>query len=535
MFDENKVILLLDACEHENMHVRQRALVSLCFVLTRYNDYLPFFPVIRNRLMVLVDDYKNIENLKNIILLIIGTTDTDRITKKMHEEILPEMMKISPMIKDRMEAESLLKSEEWEEENPEWNEILEQSGVAEKLQELTDLQMEGADVYMSTFSALKNFPFFNETAHWFLPFDTKFLAIQELFGENDKTLISAFLGNSIICNSDKYSFCLSVLQMPLSQREMMSKSFKAEAEQLEEITKDEGILNPNLAARNSAKQYIQDLFRFFRIHPQHRDFKDMFDFSLKLHQTLFFDLLASNSDIKIQVAEYYFTKKHYTQALDIFIALTEEDQPTSALYQKIGFSYQKSSRIKEALEAYIKADMIQPDDLWTIKKIALCFRLSGNYDKALENYRHLDFLQPDKYNTKMQIANCLIALDKHKDALQVYSELEKIAPENENLWRAISWCAFISGNIHQAAYYNEKIISLVPNATDYLNAGHIAFCKKQRATALDFYKKCMKEQKHNLELTINQINSDKVYLKNNGVDADEILLLIDELYFSHEK
>ena len=30
--------------------------------------------------------------------------------------------------------------------NPEWQEILEQSGIADKLKELNDLQLEGADV-----------------------------------------------------------------------------------------------------------------------------------------------------------------------------------------------------------------------------------------------------------------------------------------------------------------------------------------------------------------------------------------------------
>ncbi|MEA4937678.1 MAG: hypothetical protein VB102_13745 [Paludibacter sp.] len=534
MFDEDKIILLLDACQHHDMHVKQRALVGLCFILTRYNKFLPYSPIIRNRLMVLADDNKTTENLKNIIILIIGTADTDRITKKMQEEILPEVMKISPILKDKMEAENLLRSEEWDEENPEWNEILEQSGVADKLQELSELQLEGADVYMSTFSALKNFPFFNETAHWFLPFDTEFSAVEELFENKDKTIISAFLGNSAICNSDKYSFCLSVLQMPFSQREMMSKSFSAEAEQLEEITKDESILNPDLAARNSAKQYIQDLFRFFRIHPQHADFRDMFYFSLDMHQTIFFELLAANSDIKTHTAEYYFSKKYYPQALEIFLELSKEKQPSSSLYQKIGFSFQKNSQIKEALEAYIKADMIMPDDLWTVKKIALCYRLSGNYEKALEHYKHLDFLQPGKYNTKMQIANCLIAINKHKEALQIYAELEKIETGNDDLWRAISWCAFISGNVFQAAYYSEKIISFTPNATDYLNAGHIAFCQKQRTVAIDFYRKSLYEQKNNLELIINQIQNDKFYLKANGLDSDEISLMMDELSFISE-
>ncbi|MPL93051.1 hypothetical protein SDC9_39176 [bioreactor metagenome] len=535
MFDEEKLLLLLDACTHENMAVRQRALVGLCFILTKHNSLMPYYPAVRNRLVVLADDISIVEHLKNIIMLIIGTTETDRITKKMKEEILPEVMKISPMIKDKLDAENLMKSDEWDEENPEWNEILEQSGVADKLQELTELQMEGADVYMSTFSMLKNFPFFNETAHWFLAFDPDFSAVQELFEKNDKSILAAFLNNSVICNSDKYSFCLSALQMPYSQRDIMSRTFKAEAEQLEEISKDEAILNPNLTARNIARQYIQDLFRFFRIHPHHIDFQDMFNFSLDIHQTGFFDLLVSGSDIKTQVAEYYFTKKLYSQAIVLFSELIEEQEPSAALYQKIGFAYQKNSQIREALDAYIKSDMILPDDVWTVKKIALCFRLTGNYEKALEHYKHADFLKPHQYNTKMQIANCLIGLNRHKEALHIYADMEKTDPDNEKLWKAISWCAFVSKNIHQADYYMEKVLSNVPDATDLLNAGHIAFCKKDRSTALKHYQNSLELRDGNLQLTIDQINKDREFLILNGVLPDEITLLSDELSFRTEQ
>lgn len=534
MFDEEKLMILLEACQHPNVQIKQRALVGLCFILTRYNQFIPYFPGIRNRLMVLTDDNHTIENIRNIIFLIIGTNDTDRISKKMQEEILPEMMKISPLLKDRMENENLLKSEDWDEENPEWQDILEESGIADKLQELTELQLEGADVYMSTFSMLKNFPFFNETAHWFLPFDPAFSAVNELFGNQDKTLLSAFLGNSAICNSDKYSFCLSILQMPSGQRDMMSKSFKAEAAQIEEMAKDESILKPDIAARNIARQYIQDLFRFFRLHPEHADIQDMFNYSLNIHQTGFFEILSSDSDIKTHVAEYYFTKNHYPQAVSMFTELIKEQEPSAALYQKTGFAYQKTSRIQEALDAYLKADMIQPDDIWTVKKIALCHRLSGNYEKALENYRHADFLQPGKYNTRMQIANCLIALENYKEALTIYAELENNDPDNENIWRAICWCALISGNIFQAEYYIEKILSAVPEAVDYLNAGHIALCLKKRQQAIGLYQKSLGMQNNNLDLLSDQIRNDRKILIKNNVNEEEILLMIDELYFLSE-
>lgn len=42
--------------------------------------------------------------------------------------------------------------------------------TGDKLREMNELQLEGADVYMSTFAALKNYPFFREVHNWFYPF-----------------------------------------------------------------------------------------------------------------------------------------------------------------------------------------------------------------------------------------------------------------------------------------------------------------------------------------------------------------------------
>jgi tetratricopeptide (TPR) repeat protein len=532
MFDEEKLMLLIEACENDNSMIRQRALVGLCFVLVRYNNFLPYFPSVRNRLMLMADNNRILDNLINIVLLIAGSSDTDRITRKMKEEILPEMMKLSPMIKNKLESESQSKPDEWSEENPEWNEMLEQSGLGEKLQELTNLQLEGADVYMSTFAVLKNFSFFNEISNWFMPFDPEFSSISELFGNNDQSLMTAFLNNSVICNSDKYSFSLSVMQMPATQREMMSHSFKAEADQLAEITRDESLLKPNLADKNIARQYIQDLYRFFRLHPQHSEFQDMFAHSLKIHESAFFDILAAAGDLKEQLAEYCFSKSFYEPAIDLYNELIKGSEPSAALNQKLGFSYQKLGNIDLALAAYLKADLIQPDDLWTVRKIAMCYRTKGNYEKALEHYRHVDFLKPGVLSTRMQLAKCLIALENYTDALQLYAQLEKSYPDELKVWRATGWCAFIAGNLHQAEFYLEKVISSVPNAVDYLNAGHIALCLKKRIEAIDFYKKSLALQTSGTELLAAQLEADRIYLLKNGLTLDEIRLFLDAYTYS---
>jgi len=42
--------------------------------------------------------------------------------------------------------------------------------IMKTMEELTNLQMEGADVYMSAFANLKHFDFFRNFQNWFVPF-----------------------------------------------------------------------------------------------------------------------------------------------------------------------------------------------------------------------------------------------------------------------------------------------------------------------------------------------------------------------------
>lgn len=88
----------------------------------------------------------------------------------MREEIIPEMLKnVSSMRNMKFGFEE--SDEEKDDRNPDWENVFEHSALGDKLREMNELQMEGADVYMSTFAPLKNFPFFKEPHNWFYPFD----------------------------------------------------------------------------------------------------------------------------------------------------------------------------------------------------------------------------------------------------------------------------------------------------------------------------------------------------------------------------
>ena len=527
MFDEDKLQLLLDGCDHTDVEIKQRSLVGLCFILARYNRFIPYFPQIRNRLILLADDNHTSINFRNIIVQIIGTVETDTITKKLREEILPEIMKVSPLLKDKMEADSLLKSDEWEESNPEWQELLEKSGVQDKLQELTELQMQGADVYMGTFAMLKSFPFFNNISNWFLPFDSQYSAVSELFTVTEKNLLSAFINNNALCNSDKYSFCLSILQMPEAQRNSLKHSFKIESEQIAEMAKDEALLLPENYAKNISKQYIQDLFRFFKLYPERNDFSDMFASALFMHRTFLFDILSSSSELKSYIAEFYFAKSQYREAIELFNELMNENEPTAALFQKIAYCYQQTSEIKLALDAYLKSDIIQPDNVWTTKKIALCYKLLGDYSKALEYYKHLNVLRPNQQNTLLQIANCYLEIEQYSAALEIYSELENSNNTNLKVQRAIVWCALLSGKSAQARYYSQRIIETEPISLDYIHAAYIDWSENKTKEVILNLQKAILVQNSSLEQVYAVLKNDTQKLKTAGIVLNDFNLICD--------
>jgi len=100
--------------------------------------------------------------------------------------------------------------------NPDWSEMFGDSEeVFKSFEELTKLQMEGADVYMQAFSNLKHFDFFRDFENWFMPFHPDHEAVDDIFrdeilGPGTNELAEALYKTPFICNSDKYSLLLNL-------------------------------------------------------------------------------------------------------------------------------------------------------------------------------------------------------------------------------------------------------------------------------------------------------------------------------------
>ena len=430
--------------ETEKNEINQRALIALLINFYRYDSLMQFYPAIVGRLKILNENPGFKRNLERIIIQFIRSKETEKIQQKIKDEIIPEMIKISPNLKDKINLDSLMDDSISDDKNPEWEEIFKDSpGLMDKMEEFSELQMEGADVFIGSFSMLKLFPFFNEISNWFMPFFADNPQITQgidLGDDLNKNFVETIDSAPILCNSDKYSFCFSIQNLPVENREFMAQGMKAEMDQFKEIEKDEEMVVPGKKAEFISNQYIQDLYRFYKLHPRKSGFEDIFNWRFDFHNSeTIGSILKEDPKILRNIAEYYFGKNYFDEAVEIYNYLLTLEK-SGEIYQKVAFCYQKMGIYKKALDNYRKAELYELNKLWNQKKIALCYRNLKQPAMALEYYRQAEKLDPENLNIQLSIGNCLLELNQFDEALKCYFKVEYLSPGNKKVWRPIGWC-----------------------------------------------------------------------------------------------
>jgi len=528
LFDERKVDVLLDTCENEEEELRQRALTGLLLFLRRYDKRLYLYPGINNRLQHLSEQKRFIKDTRYIIQHFILSKDTEKITRIIHDEIIPGMIKISPKLNNKIQWDELFGETGFDEKNPEWQNLIDESGLSDRLQEFTELQLEGADVMLSSFIHLKNFPFFNNIHHWFVPFNSNSPTIENL---PISEFVKILLKSNLLCNSDKYSFYFSISQMPDNYREMMKGRFSSDASSIKELLQEELPDNPSDKIHPAARLYIQDLYRFYKLFFRRNDFDDIFEIKPEFYNVPAIARFISDRESLTKIGEYYFQKNHFTEAAEIFDRLLQDNPNDETILQKKGYCFQMLGYLKEAVSVYMKAELLNANHSWTIKKLAHCYRALKQPQNALEYYRKAATLSPDNLSIQLYIGHCYLELKNYAEALKCYFKVEYLTNNKEKAWRPIAWCSFLTGKYKEAMDYYTKIIENSPNAIDYLNAGHVCLAAGSNKEALNFYQQALSAQDNSFDKFLESFNADIPDLLQAGVKPDNIPILLDCLMY----
>lgn len=532
-FDSKKVQLLIHLSTSSELELRARAHVGLVLLMQMYDARWDFYPDLQVLIEPLTNDVNFRASIQRIIIQLIRARETEKISKRVTEEIIPEMMRFNNLAGKKLNIEDYISGDaDFAEKNPEWAKELKESGLADKLQEYSNLQMEGADVFLSTFSRLKSFPFFSDMSNWFLPFDSSYSTLQPLFPEDVKNSLiqSVIISSNHMCDSDKYSFCLSMLQMPTAQREMMIGQMGAESEQWKQLQQEAKNMNAGAEEEIISNQYIQDLYRFFKLFPYRNNFFDIFRMKLNFYDKKSIAPLISNTDSMQKIGLYCFDKNNFNEAMDIFRRLVSTGHETSDLWSKIGYCKQMLGDVDGALNAYLQADSIMPNNTWTIKRIAQLYKSKKDPESAIEYYKKAALLTPDNINLELNIGHCHLELRDYEKALNCYFKVEVLDTKSKKALRPIAWTAFLMHRFDLSKKYYDQILSDQPTMHDYLNAGHVELVMGNMHKALSHYKQSAVREL-NIEAFRKLFEADKEILKECNIDDQLFLFLLDQVQY----
>lgn len=531
-YDSRRLKLLLNAYANENQYVSVKALIAILLIMYRYNQRI----VDDEKLINQINAVKELEtwgrDVKTAYLELIRTRDTERISKKMQNELIPEMLKLRPDISKKFNDSTEIIDISSLEENPEWEELLNKSGITDKIKELSQLQEEGSDVFMSTFSHLKSFPFFSDIANWFLPFSLDHSLVSDTLG-SDISVVGDLIENApYLCNSDKYSFLLSMGSIPQSQRQLMLSQFEQQRQAINDAGLSMSALTMPNQRQNMMNKYLQDLYRFFKLFRRKGEFMDPFAAPINLINVPLLSIDLDDIETLTLVAEFYFKRKYYIEALDVYLSLSEKMPPSAPIFQKIGYCYQQNGNIEKALQNYEHAELLNAESLWALRRIAACHRTLGHTQKALEYYKRVENSKSDDLNIALNMGHCYLELGNYEEAIKCYYKVEFLDEKSNRAWRPLAWCLLLSKNFSQSKNYYDKILNDNPSFEDFLNMGHLALVQGQIKDAINYYKKSINYNKSDIEKLLYSLKEDEKHLFEMGINISMIPYIIDALLYS---
>ena len=522
-FDPLKCIFLCQAVENLSVSVSIRALTGLAVALGGYRDVLPYFPEVTNRISLLQDTPDICGRMLKIQMSLLLCRETKEIDRRMREEFIPTMLR-NPKLGDLMREEL-----ERDDVSPDWNEWIEKPEIKDKLMQMSELQMEGADVYMSTFSNLKNYPFFREIHNWFRVFSMDQPDVRKALGDDtlSSTIGKSMLASGIFCNSDKYSIALTFSQIPRGQRDLLTGQINEEA--LESMEENATSSSPASATETFlARQYTHDLYRFFNLFSRRHEFHNPFDGNLNLLTGSPVSLLLQTTESEQTIAAWLLQKNYFDEAVQAFRLMESTNHPYSTdyrFYQQMGYALQRTQSYKEALEAYRRSDILQPDNNWTLRHSAQCLRILGQPEESLKLLLQAEKNSADNLSLQIQIGDCLVDLKRYEEALTRFFKVDYLKPDYPKAWRAIGWCAFLAGRTDRSIEYYDKLISGKPTGNDCLNAGHVHFVDGNIQRAVALYRQSRKAL--GAEQFETEFKKDLPILIKKGVSRQDIPLLLD--------
>lgn len=467
-----------------------RALVEAMVSMVRYRRR-PIAKAVKNVLAAARELPTWNKDFASVAIELMRAVGTDSISAKMKDGILGSLEEIDDELREKLKKGEIDLESIASEYNPEWADRIDQTKLGQNLREMAEIQAEGGDVFMTSFSQMKRYPFFHELPNWFLPFYESHSAVAS--ADTPDSLVSTLLAKMpVLCDSDKYSLILSISSIPTAQREQLTSALRMQAEQMSESLSEVDKASGDAVRRNYINKYVQNLYRIVNLFRSKQDLYNYFNAGGAHPDLLQIDVLKdslADDELYETVAEFYFRSRLWPEAAAAFAEVDRRMLPDARRTQQKGYAYERSGRLEQALESYDEAEMLFGDSEWTMRRLASVLRATGNFERAASYYKRLSDANPEDAALAIVSGEAYIDAEKPVEAEQAFHKAVYLSPESMNALRGLAYALFLNRKLERSGEIYDKIISMNPEADDYREAAMVKWAAGDIRAAIELFGK----------------------------------------------
>lgn len=473
--------------------------------------------------------------LRHAAIELMRSRDTERISRRLSDDILPTLGKLAPEMRRKLSEGTPLDIESLAEgANPDWEDLLNRDGLGDKLREMSEIQAEGGDIYMSSFGPMKQFPFFHDVAAWFMPFTPEHSAVAT--ADPEGAVSTAMERLPFLCDSDKYSVILALGAAPATARNAAVDAMSAQQKQMDEMLSEiERADDADTRLKNLTSNYVRDLYRFYNLFRRKGEFFNPFARGVDLTGVEALAEGFDDTDTLTLIAEFDIRHNFLEEAAALLTRIDRDaDGPDAIRSQKIGYCLEKTGHYVEALSRYEEAEMLGGSGRWLLDRTARTLRRLGNPVRAAKTYQRILDDEPDDFDTIIALGNTYIEARRADRAEATFHRAVYLQPGNMSALRGRAWAQFMAGKFDASLASYAEIIAAGATAADYLNAGHTARALGNMREAVNYYRLSVDAGGGNTETLRHDLAQDNSWLVEAGVDTSQDALLVEAIMYSSE-
>lgn len=451
-------------CDNED--VRQRAFVGCLLAICEADEQdIAYADDLLSKILYITDNRKELIEMQ-IQMSACANAEAD--STEINRNIMPGLLRNQPF---RFTKDGIVEKEE---ENDCINLDADErrmEAVAEGVNKMIQMQKNGSDVFFGGFRQMKRFPFFYQIANWLMPFDINHPDI----GREVKSLQSSeFVGKVTergpFCNSDKYSFVIAMAgvmgQLPEDMRKMMEEG---EVGPLGMQDTSYATPSPSLLRL----QYLQDLYRYFRLCPLGQSLRNPFDRVQQyrlwtIARRFLSDAVRKTAFVCMQRDETLWNNGKDSangqppqpsvanHPADLLLASFENKQGLDYL-SCLADSMMLRKRYAEAVEAYSKCLLLKPEDPVLMRGMARACYGGGEYAKAAFYFDALHTLFPKRISYVLNYAMAMVMDGAADSVVNEMYKLEYENPDNTMVKNTLGWVLLHARKAEQALSVYEKL------------------------------------------------------------------------------